>query len=64
MIVAGGSGDSHQTDPLLYPRSISRSWALHPRDEGAGNPHCGGTLAAKNVTIAWNDPMSHFQASY
>jgi hypothetical protein len=23
-----GNGDSYQGDPLLYPRSISRSWAL------------------------------------
>jgi hypothetical protein len=31
-IVASGSGDSRQTDPLLHSRSISYRWAPHPQE--------------------------------
>lgn len=61
--VAGGSGDSRQTDPLLYPRSISSRWALHPREDVECRVAVGGTLAAKSLTIVWSDWVSHFSLS-
>src|SRR5262249_61608169 len=50
LIVASGSRNRRQSDPLLHSRSISSRWALHPH-RASGGPF-RGTLAAKSIMLA------------
>jgi hypothetical protein len=49
------------------PRSVSRGWALLPREIQFESPVAigvGGTLAAKSYVIPWDAYLSHFLLSY